>query len=311
MLNKSQGDTSKRWLILGGWLLLSSLSFTKHLLALIRLSLTSEDYSHLLVIPLFAICLLFLERRSIFSSLAYDPGLSSILVALGVGLIVGVVHASEFLSPDIQLAGYIFALIVLWIAGIAFSFGRSAVKAGGFPLLFLFLTVPPPDFLLQRVIYLLQAGSADVAGALFDLLRVPALREGFVFHLPQVSIAVERECSGIRSSMALLILALPIVHLGIRRFWKKAVFLVCAMLMMIVKNGIRIATLTLLAIHVDPSFLFGRLHREGGVVFFLLGLILLLPVYLALQAGESAQQASALPGNALKQKDGSESPEMA
>jgi exosortase/archaeosortase family protein len=47
---------------------------------------------------------------------------------------------------------------------------------------------------------------------------------------------------------------------------------------MILKNGVRIAVLTLLAIHVDPSFLFGRLHRDGGVVFFLLGLALLLPV---------------------------------
>ena len=53
--------------------------------------------------------------------------------------------------------------------------------------------------------------------------------------------------------------------------------------MMIVKNGIRIVTLTLLAIYVDPSFLYGRLHREGGIVFFLIGLLLLLPVYLLLQ----------------------------
>ena len=36
------------------------------------------------------------------------------------------------------------------------------------------------------------------------------------------------------------------------------------------KNALRIFTLSMLAIHVDPSFLTGRLHREGGVVFFLL-----------------------------------------
>jgi len=40
----------------------------------------------------------------------------------------------------------------------------------------------------------------------------------------------------------------------------------------------RIVTLTLLAMYVDPSFLFGTLHRDGGIVFFLLGLLLLLPV---------------------------------
>jgi len=38
---------------------------------------------------------------------------------------------------------------------------------------------------------------------------------------------------------------------------------------------------------VDPNFLFGTLHRDGGIVFFLLGLLLLLPVLLLLQRGES------------------------
>jgi exosortase len=312
MLNKTKRDTLQRWLVFGGWLLLTSLLFMRPLVSLMRLSLSSEDYSHLPLIPVFTICLLFVERRAIFTNLAYGPGPSSIFVILGIGLVVGLGQTGKSWPPDIQLAGHILALVLLWIAGFAFSFGRVAIRAASFPLLFLFLTIPLPNFLVQRIVYLLQAGSADITGALFDLLRVPALREGFIFHLPQVSIAVGRECSGIRSSMALLILALPVVHFGMRRLWKKALFLVCAALMMIVKNGIRIATLTLLAIHVDPGFLFGRLHREGGVVFFLLGLLLLLPVYFALQAGESpAQQTDPVAANSVQHKDRSESPEMA
>ena len=57
--------------------------------------------------------------------------------------------------------------------------------------------------------------------------------------------------------------------------------------MMILKNGIRIATLTLLAMYVDPGFLYGRLHHQGGVVFFLIGLLLLLPILLLLQKSEA------------------------
>jgi exosortase/archaeosortase family protein len=56
--------------------------------------------------------------------------------------------------------------------------------------------------------------------------------------------------------------------------------------MMLVKNGIRIVTLTLLATYVDPGFLVGSLHRKGGVVFFLIGLALLWPVYWWLRRGE-------------------------
>jgi exosortase/archaeosortase family protein len=61
---------------------------------------------------------------------------------------------------------------------------------------------------------------------------------------------------------------------------------VVGLFVMILKNGVRIVTLTLLASYVDPGFLYGRLHREGGVVFFLLGLLLLFPVLWLLQRGE-------------------------
>ena len=63
---------------------------------------------------------------------------------------------------------------------------------------------------------------------------------------------------------------------------------------MIIKNGIRIVTLTLLANYVDPGFLYGNLHREGGVVFFMIGLLLLVPVLWLLQRGESRDHSRAV-----------------
>jgi exosortase/archaeosortase family protein len=45
-----------------------------------------------------------------------------------------------------------------------------------------------------------------------------------------------------------------------------------------VTNGLRIASLTLLAEYVDPSFLHGSLHRQGGMGFFLLALLLLFAI---------------------------------
>src|SRR5262249_18394057 len=66
-------------------------------------------------------------------------------------------------------------------------------------------------------------------------------------------------------------------------FWKRAVLVVAGLFVMILKNGVRIVTLTLLASYVDPAFLYGRLHREGGVVFFLLGFLLLAPLVWLLQ----------------------------
>ena len=49
---------------------------------------------------------------------------------------------------------------------------------------------------------------------------------------------------------------------------KKTLFVIAGLFIMIVKNGIRIATLTLLANYVDPGFLYGNLHPEGGLSSF-------------------------------------------
>lgn len=49
-------------------------------------------------------------------------------------------------------------------------------------------------------------------------------------------------------------------------------------------------TLTLLANYVDPEFLYGKLHHEGGVVLFLLGLGLLLPIYWLLKRSAGKEE---------------------
>ncbi len=148
--------------------------------------------------------------------------------------------------------------------------------------------IPIPDRILGHLIYGLQAGSADIAEVIFNLSGAPVLRQGFVFRLPVMSIEVAQECSGIRSSLALAVLALLVAHFSFRPFWKKLAFVIAGLCMMLIKNGIRIASLTLLANYVNPSFLNGSLHHQGGIVFFLIGLALLLPVYWALRKGEKA-----------------------
>ena len=58
--------------------------------------------------------------------------------------------------------------------------------------------------------------------------------------------------------------------------------------MVLVKNAIRITSLTLLAVHFDPAFLTNSpLHRGGGVIFFALALLLLLPVLVLLRKLEA------------------------
>jgi len=259
------------------------------------MAISNDDASYLLLIPFICAWLLFVESGRIFQDFSYDVAFGAGFLFLAACVAIGSRFAGGMSRPGLQLSGYVLSLVLVWVAGFALLFGRASARRSYFPLLFLFLVIPLPSFFLDGVIHLLQAGSAWITGAFFDLFGVPALREGLVFHLARVNIEVARECSGIRSSMALLILALLVAHFRLRHLESKILFIASGLFMMILKNGIRIASLTLLAVYVDPSFLDGRLHHQGGVVFFVLALLLLLPVLSLLQGWESRRPVRAEP----------------
>jgi exosortase len=282
----SLGSLSRRVLFFAGWIVATCLLFLGPLIAFVTYSLSNDNASHLVLIPAITAWLLYLERERIFKLLGSDGRSASLFFGAGTALALLALFAGPHWSALNQLSVHVLGLILLWVAGFAFFFGRPALQSARFPLAFLLLTIPIPDFLLDKAIYFLQKGSAEIAAVLFDWSGVPVLRDGFVFHLAHVNIEVAKECSGIRSSLALLILAILVAHFYLDTFWKQAILVVAGLFVMILKNGVRIVTLTLLASYVDPGFLYGRLHREGGVVFFLLGLLLLAPLLWLLQRTE-------------------------
>lgn len=280
------GSFSQRLLSYIGWIFATCLLFSHPLTAFISYSLSSEDASHLILIPFISAWILYLERKRFFEGLDSDAVAASLFLGAGTALALLAFSIGSRWSMLNQLSLYVLSLILLWAAGFAFFFGRQTLRRAIFPLAFLLLMIPIPDFILDKVIYLLQKGSAEIAAVLFDLSGVPVFRDGFVFHLAGVTIEVARECSGIRSSLALLILAILVAHFRLDTLWRQALLILAGLFVMILKNGVRIVTLTLLANYVDPGFLYGRLHQEGGFVFFTLGLLLLAPLLWFLQRGE-------------------------
>ncbi len=134
--------------------------------------------------------------------------------------------------------------------------------------------MPIPEPLSSNVVFLLQKGSAAAAETFFRLGGVPYLRQpDFVFALPGVIIRVAEECSGIRSTLALLVTTVLTGYLFLKTTWKRWLLCMVVVPVAIIKNGLRIMMLSTLAIYVDPSFLTGNLHHHGGVVFFILALL--------------------------------------
>lgn len=293
-MNQEKSNFAPRVYLLLAWMAVAALLFWPTLASVWHLTLTDENYSHLAVIPLISAVLLVQDRKKLRDSLASDHVGGTVLCLAAVALWFLARYGSAGWDPTDKLSALTLSFLFLLVGGFAYFFGRRALISAKFPLLFLLFAVPPPQFFLDRVVSFLQLGTANLSAVFFELTGVPVLREGIVFHLTTVNIEVARECSGIRSSIALLILAVLAGHFLLKGVWRNVVFILVGIGIMLVKNSIRIVTLTLLANYVDPAFLFGKLHRQGGVVFFLIGLLLLWPVLWLLQRTQGKAQATAV-----------------
>lgn len=254
--------------------------------SLLSYSLRDDSASHIILIPFITAFLIFTERKKIFSKVTWSAsyGLTSIAGGLAVYYWFS---ARTPAQGSWSLSAATMACVIIWLGAFLFCYGPLASRTALFPLVFLFLLVPWPEPLLSRVIYFLQQGSAEIAYLLFRLTGVPVLRNGVLLSVPGVTIEVAQECSSIRSSIALFITCLLAAHYSLRKAWRVSVFVALAVIFSVIKNGFRIATLTLLSIYVDPSFLHGSLHRDGGILFFLLALAMLWPVLIYLQKSEA------------------------
>jgi exosortase len=283
--------TARRHAAFVAFVLLSALVFWKTLRTLVMYSLKNDSSSHIILIPLVAFFLLYSERKRVFSITSTSIS-SGIGLALGGVILYWLVNRNLFpLEGNESLSLETFSIILVWVGGFLLCYGFAAFRAAAFPLLFLLLMVPLPDKILDRAIHALQVGSTEIAYRLFQAVGTPVFRQGFLLSVPGVTVEVAKECSSIRSSIALFITCLLAAHLYLRTPWKVALFALLAFPLAIVKNGIRIVTLTLLSIHVDPSFLTGKLHHQGGFVFFLMALLILWPVLLLLEKSENPRKA--------------------
>jgi len=280
---------SKRHAAFAAFIVLSSVAFYKTLDALFQYSLGHDSSSHIILIPFIALFLIYLERQKIFSITRISVGPGVGLALLGFVLFSLANRGSFPRGGNLQLSLETLAVLLVWAGGYLLCYGFLAFRAAAFPLLFLLLMIPLPDVILERAIYVLQAGSTEITYLIFQMVGTPVSRHGFLLSVPGVTIEVAKECSSIRSSIALFITCLLAAHLYLRTGWKKLLVVVLALLLSVVKNGIRIATLTLLSIYVNPSFLSGKLHQEGGFLFFLIALLILLPVFLWMEKSDKAR----------------------
>ena len=265
-------------------LLTSLIVFWAPLQALMKFSDNSE-YSYIPLMPLISGFVIFFRKDSIFKNARPSPWVGTSIVAGGILVLL----LGNFLPVGsigrVELSA--FAAVSTWFGLFALFFGAQAMRRALLPLALLFFMIPPPEAVMNGVIEFLQHGSAVFSYHLFRAIGVPAVRDGMTISLPRIELEVAPECSGIRSSISLLILTLAGADLYLRSSWNKILLVSIVIPLVILKNAIRIVTLSTLALYVNSGFLNGRLHQRGGILFFLIAVVMLIPVVAIMRRYES------------------------
>lgn len=266
-----------------------SLIVWRSLYALAIAAYDNDQYSHtLLVLPLSLLLVIVKLKRT-----PVTPRYSGIAGTMWVplaALIWSVCRFNPGLSTNYGQSINVLVVVICWLGLVITFYGPQAFKTLLFPLLLLFLMVPLPHPAIGKIVGGLQVASTYATFSLFKIAGVPVLANGFTLSLPGFDIEIAKECSGIRSSIVLVVTALIIQHFCLHSGWAKAVFVLAVVPLAIAKNVVRIFTLSMLAIKVDPGFLYGRLHHGGGVVFYLLAVAGLLIGLRILQTVERHQE---------------------
>jgi exosortase len=221
------------------------------------------------------------QRRGLLERAPHRPSFAGLVVmTAGLGLLmVGVLGAELFLSRVSLL--FVLAGLVLFLGG------RAKLRVLAFPLAFLLLMIPIPAILFNKIAFPLQLLASQAGAATLDLAYVPVLREGNVLVLANTKLEVAEACSGIRSLVTLLTLAIVLGQFSLDRAWSRVALVLAAVPVAIAANAARVAGTGLAAHFWSPEAAEGFFHAFSGWAMFGVAFAILLAIQRGLGIAEA------------------------
>lgn len=239
---------------------------------LVRQWWVDPNYSHGFLVPLLSGFLIWQRRKELATLRPRGSWLGLPVLLVGVGtLLLGDLGFMIFLTGS--------SLIMVLAGLVLFHLGRETFRLLAFPLLFLFFMVPMPDPLFEAIAAPLQNLAARNAAWTLDALGVPVLLQGNVIHLSQTSLGVTEACSGIRSLVSLLAVAVAWAYLTLPGTWRMVGLAVAAVLITILANVARVVATGLIGQWLGVEYAQGIFHSFSGWVAFLFAFVCLAGVH--------------------------------
>lgn len=227
------------------------------------------NYSHgFLIIPI-ALYLAW-ERRDRLKTIPPASTLFGLVVVVGSLLVlVAGILGSELFLQRISIVGAV-------IGTVLFMFGWHSVRVLAFPLAFLLLMIPIPAIIFNQIAFPLQLLASRFGETAMGLANVPVLREGNVLILANTTLEVAEACSGIRSLVSLLTLAIVLGYFSDSRTWVRVLVTLSSVPVAVITNGLRVAGTGIAAHQFGPEAAEGFFHEFSGWIVFVTAFALMI-----------------------------------
>lgn len=232
---------------------------------------TDDNYSHgFLIVPLAAY--LAWERRGVLRELPEKPHWAGFVALAGsIVLLAGGVLGAELFLTRIAIIGVLAAIIVSLL-------GWAHLRILAFPLAFLLLMIPIPAIIFNQIAFPLQLLASRVGQEVLSLWGIPVLREGNVIVLASTTLEVAEACSGIRSLVSLLTLAIVYGYFTDPRIGVRVAVASMSVPVAIAANALRVAGTGIAAHYYGAAAATGFFHTFSGWLVFGVSLALLFVV---------------------------------
>lgn len=243
--------------LLAGALAVLGAAFAPTLAAMAHIWWTSGTFAHGMVVYPIVIWLIWRDRGRLGGMTPRVepwglPALGVLLLGWFVAWVMDVMVVQQ-----LAVTAMIVVLCLLFL-------GRAVVRELWFPLAYMFFAVPFGEGLIPVLMHFTAAFTVEAV----QLTGIPIYRDGMAFSLPSGNFEVATACSGIRYLIASTALGTLYAYLTYRSFWRRAVFVLAAVLVPVVANGFRAFGIVMLAHLSSMRLAVGLDHLIYGWVFF-------------------------------------------